>query len=67
MTKKKAPLSKQDASFRQTPRARYNDNFVSKLRKRLEKEPEADLDEDISKYDRRRLKKLRGTAIFLWY
>jgi hypothetical protein len=65
MAKKKALLSKQDVSFHQTPRARYNDNFVSKLRKRLEKEPEVDLDEDISKYDRRRLKKLRCTAIFL--
>src|SRR5579871_5674073 len=49
MTKEKALPSKQDASFRQTPRTRYNNNFVSKLRRRLEENVEADLDQDIEK------------------
>jgi len=50
-----------------SPRSRYNSNFVSKLLKFHESNPEADLAPRISKYNTERLNQLRGISTLLCY
>ena len=55
----KSPSLPEQAS-RQTPRARYNHNFLSKLQARVEHEPECNLYDKLQSYDTLRLESLRG-------